>query len=351
MVVVPFGHDAQTLGGVDDVPGGRAGVDRLDNDAVDACLVGGRPGLSILEAHALGAHADGGRHARQSFGVCGVDEVRQAEKARDKSRLGVLVNLARCAHLLNATVVEHGDAVAQRQRLFLIVRDEDEGDANLALNLFELNLHLLAKLLVEGAERLIEQQHARLQDQRARQGDALPLTTRELVRKPICHVSEAHLLEGGGDALALLDLGHLAHSEPVRDVLSDRHVRKERVVLKDRVDGAVEGRRARDVGAGDRDRAACHVVEACDEAQHRGLAGARRSEHREELARLDVQSEIVDGGRRAEPFGHAGELDTAVAALGGGVRDGRRHMRGGHGGRFPPRHRCGRWHNSKRIVS
>ena len=46
----------------------------------------------------------------------------------------------------------------------------------------QLELHLLAELQVERAERLVEQQHARPVDERARQRDPLLLTARELPR-------------------------------------------------------------------------------------------------------------------------------------------------------------------------
>ena len=60
--------------------------------------------------------------------------------------------------------------------------DEDEGDADLALDALQLDLHLLAQLEVEGAERLVEQEHARVVDERARQRDPLLLPAGQLVR-------------------------------------------------------------------------------------------------------------------------------------------------------------------------
>ena len=58
--------------------------------------------------------------------------------------------------------------------------DEDEGDAELLLQRFQLLLHLLAQLEVERAERLVEQQHLGLVDQRAGERHALPLAARKL---------------------------------------------------------------------------------------------------------------------------------------------------------------------------
>jgi hypothetical protein len=54
---------------------------------------------------------------------------------------------------------------------------------------------LLAHLGVERAERLVEQQHARLDRQSAGQRDALPLAARQLVRIAVAQPVELNQLE------------------------------------------------------------------------------------------------------------------------------------------------------------
>ena len=135
------------------------------------------------------------------------------------------------------------------------MRDVDERDADVALDALELDLHLLAQLEVERAERLVEQQHLRAVDDRAGERDALALAAGELRRLAVLVRREPDELErlgGAAAALGLLDLGDL---EPVLDVLADRHVREQRVVLEDRVDVARVGRQRADVGAAQLDRA------------------------------------------------------------------------------------------------
>ena len=56
----------------------------------------------------------------------------------------------------------------------------DERDPDLLLDALELDLHLLAQLEVEGAERLVEQQDGRPVDERPGQGHALRLAARDL---------------------------------------------------------------------------------------------------------------------------------------------------------------------------
>ena len=78
--------------------------------------------------------------------------------------------------LLDAAGVEHDDPVGEGECLVLVVGDEHERDAGGPLDLLQLDLHLLAQLEVECAERFVEQEHRRASDQRAGQGDPLPLT-------------------------------------------------------------------------------------------------------------------------------------------------------------------------------
>ena len=67
-------------------------------------------------------------------------------------------------------------------RLFLIVRNEQKGHAHAPLQILQLRANLFAKLRIERGERLVEQQHLRLQRQRPRQGHALPLASGKLRR-------------------------------------------------------------------------------------------------------------------------------------------------------------------------
>ncbi len=124
-----------------------------------------------------------------------VEHVGGADELRDEARRRRVVDLLRRSDLLDPAAVEHADAVAHRQRFVLVVGDEHEGDAELALQRLQLDLHLFAQLQVERAERLVEQQHLRLVDQRARQRHALALAARELRRPPVADAGQLDQLE------------------------------------------------------------------------------------------------------------------------------------------------------------
>ena len=109
-----------------------------------------------------------------------VEEVRLADELGDERGARVLVDLGRRAQLGHPGVVHDRDPVGHGERLFLVVGDVDEGGAELLVERLELELHLLAQLEVDGAERLVQQQDRGLEHQRAGQRHPLPLAAREL---------------------------------------------------------------------------------------------------------------------------------------------------------------------------
>ena len=104
-------------------------------------------------------------------------EIAVADEFAHESVRRPVVHIEWGADLLELAVAEYGDPVGHRHRFGLIMGDIDHGDADLAMDAFELDLHLLAQILVERAKRLVEQQHIWIEDQSARKGDALLLAS------------------------------------------------------------------------------------------------------------------------------------------------------------------------------
>src|SRR5262245_15619552 len=199
------------------VPGDRPHV----LDVADRAGLDMRPALGLLtlleERKLLGA-----------YGVApavALDDVRDADEPGDELALRMLVDLRGYADLLDPALVEHREAIGHRQRLLLVVRHVHERDADLALDRLQLDLHLLAELEIERAERLVEEEHLRAVHDRARERDALPLATRELAGLAIPVAPEAHHLERLARTVLPLALLHLLDHEAVLDVLLHRHVR------------------------------------------------------------------------------------------------------------------------------
>ena len=103
--------------------------------------------------------------------------------------------------------------------------------------------------------------------------------------------------------------GHAAHPQPVGDVVHEGHVREQGVVLKDGVDVPLEGRHRRDVLALEFDASGRRQLEAGDQPQDRGLAGAGRAEHGEEFPVADVQVHAVYRDGVPEDLGELAQAD------------------------------------------
>ena len=97
-----------------------------------------------------------------------------------KASRGCVYSMSGVPCCIDPPVVKNRDAIGHRQCLALVVRDIDNGQAKPFVQQLDLDLQLLTQLLVERPKRLVHQHQARLEHQRARQGDALLLSTREL---------------------------------------------------------------------------------------------------------------------------------------------------------------------------
>ena len=114
-------------------------------------------------------------------------------------------------------------------------------------------------------------------------------------------VLEADARQGaaGGDAR----LGGGQVLQPEHDVLQDRHVREQGVVLEHQADapplGLEEGPRPADLAPIHQHPAGGRRLDPCGDAQQRGLSAARMAEQADDLARLDGQRDAVERAQAA----------------------------------------------------
>ena len=214
------------------------------------------------DAHGFRAHADV------------ADPIDGAEERCDESRAGVQINLFGRAHLLQAALVHDAQPVGERERFFLIVSDEQERDADAALDGFQLGADLLAKVGVERGERFVEQQNVGFQYQRSCQRDALAFAARKLRGPARFLARELHQIQNVANAIADMIAGAAAQAE--FDVLAHRQMREKRVVLKHRADVALVRLQMLDAGAVEANFARGGLFESGHQAQRGGLAAARK---------------------------------------------------------------------------
>ena len=177
-------------------------------------------------AHADRAHRRRGELDRVAVDAASAlpgDAVVGADEARDERRLAARSRApAACRPARSGRAFITADMIGQHQRLGLVVRDVDEGRAEIRLQLLQLDLHVLAQLQVERAQRLVEQQQRRLEHQAARDRDALLLAAGELIDALVLRRRAGRRASSiASTRRAISRSRHAAAREPVADVLAD----------------------------------------------------------------------------------------------------------------------------------
>ena len=216
----------------------------------------------------------------------GVEDVLEPGQVRDDSALGMIEHLVRRAARNHASLVNHDGPLAQRVHLTMAVRDVDHRNAAGLVHPPEVVHDARLDGVVERGQRFVEQQHRRLGDERPSQRRSLAFAARDLRGPAVEDFGDAKRLRDGRDSPLPFIRGHAMQA--VSDVLPDRHVRKERCLLKDVPDMAILNR---DVGMRLRveqhafsngDSAGIRFRQACEAAEQRGLSRPRGAEeHRD----------------------------------------------------------------------
>src|SRR5689334_2065933 len=174
--------------------------------------------------------------------------------------------------------------------------DEDEGDAELALQRLEFELHLATQVGIERRERLIEQKQAGPLDQGACQGNALLLASADAGGLEFClgsHLDHGQgLLDARGDRVCRTRLD----SKPVSNVVFDAEVRKQGVMLKDSVDAAEIGRKQVEALSGHVNFAAAGGFKAGDDAQQSSFSRAAFAEDGKKFSFGHVERDVAQDG-------------------------------------------------------
>ena len=141
------------------------------------------------------------------------EPVHGSDELGDERRGRTPVHLGRSAHLLDAAAVHDRDPVGDGEGLLLVVRDVERRDPELELDAPDLLAELDAHLRVKGRERLVEQEDARLDGQRACERDALLHSAGELMRIALARIPESDELEEFAHPLASFCFRLLADAE------------------------------------------------------------------------------------------------------------------------------------------
>src|SRR5688572_27425334 len=199
----------------------------------------------------------------------------------------------------------HGDAVRHEDRLVDVVRDEEH---RLAVGLPDAEqelLHQSARLVVERAERLVEEEDLRIVGERTGERCALLHAARELLRVVIFEAFEADL---GDQCIGLLRCG--PGSE--QDIVPNAQPRKQRIGLEHH---AAIRTRAIDRLSVEEYAPGAGGLQPGDNAKQGRLAAAGRAEQAQEVVVFDAQIDALQRPRRGECLGDAFDGELAQARL------------------------------------
>src|SRR5207244_1444891 len=177
----------------------------------------------------------------------------------------------------------------------------------------QLELQNLARLRVDGRERLVHQQHFWLDRESTREAGSLLHAAGELVRVRLLESVEADELDELRNLFVDLALRRAREPQAVRDVLVHRLPREQPELLED--DRHSDGR-LRHTRAVQPHIARRRLDEPVDAAQQRRLATAARPDDRHAFAAADLEVHILEDPETPEVLGQGLDLDPARAGLG-----------------------------------
>ena len=263
------------------------------------------------------------RSGRRSVAVAGRE--RLAHRGDELEEPGVLARLA-AAGLRQVDVDRrgdparprghHDDARREEHRLGDRVRHEDDRRARLLPDAQELHVDPLAGHLVEGAERLVHEQQRRVERECACDRDALLHAARELPRAARLEAGQLDELEHLPDALLPLRPVPAEQLEGERDVPLHGAPVVEHGVLEDDPVVVVDARLVRGLAV-DAQAPRRRLHEVADDPQQRRLPASRRPDQRDELARRDLEVDVLQrGDARAEGLREPLDRDDALGRAG-----------------------------------
>ena len=200
-------------------------------------------------------------------------------------------------------MINHRDTIRHGQGFPLIVGDINRGYTQLLMQVFELDLHLLAQFLIQRGQRFVHQQDSRAKHERAGKRHALALAPGQaglfFVRRDRTTGPLPVRLRPARRIL-LPDTTKLQRES---DIFRDRHMRKQRIALKHHADVASMRRCQDHLRFTETNTARVGPVEAGYGHQKCRFSRSRWSQQGQELPALDLQVHRIERVKLAVSFG------------------------------------------------
>lgn len=198
--------------------------------------------------------------------------------------------------------IEHGNPIADAADHVHLVRDQHDGQAQLAVDLVQQLQHRGGGVRVECAGGLIAQQDARPGCKRACHADTLFLATGKLGRVLARMILKADTFEQLQCAGAGLGLGQAGQAQRKGDVVQRGFGPEQVEVLKDHADAAAQGAQAVSIQPGqilpiNDDAPAAWGFQPVDQAQQGAFSGPGVTDDAEHFAGVDFKIKRMQRGQ------------------------------------------------------
>ena len=167
--------------------------------------------------------------------------------------------------------------------------NKNKSDADLPLDPLQFVLHLLAQLQIQGGQRLIQKEYLRLVYQSPGNGHTLLLPAGEQCSIFVLVSFQTDQFEHLHNLLVNDILAHLLDLQAKCDIFIDAQVRKQRILLKDRVQFPPVGRHIADLLPVKDHASFIRVEKSPQDTQKRSLAAAAGPQQRDKFIFINIQ--------------------------------------------------------------
>ena len=172
----------------------------------------------------------------------------------------------------------------------------------LMVKVLEFRPHRHAQYCVEIGKGLVHEEQVRRAHNGAGKRHALPLASRQGFRPAVERLAEPHLGGGRLDLACPLRFRHSAQPQGVADILANREMRIEAVVLEHHRDVAVARRPVVNPLAADQDVPGGDRLQSRHHAHRRRLAASRWAQEHKKLPVARRQAEVAHGDKATPRF-------------------------------------------------
>ena len=183
----------------------------------------------------------------------------------------LVIHIRRRTYLLNLTLTHNHYAVAQSQRLFLVVGHIYKGNTQFLVHLAQLHLHVFAHLQVQRCQGLIQQQYLWLIDNSTSNSHTLLLTTTQTRHIAILIIGHTYRLECVLHFLLNELFVHLLEFQTKSHIVIYIQVWEQGILLKHRVHIAQVWRHSSHVLAIEQNISFARYLKTCYTTQQRRL--------------------------------------------------------------------------------